>query len=352
MHILHKSQCDQKYILGLVFILFSLFIFYVPVIAPNTKENALGLFFVNFMFTGAYCVALIGSGWRNLKRRSLLLILFLISAYALNREMNVFDSMTPWFAFLQVLVCVNFVLLIFFDVMPAWWKYIQCFLLGMGFLVFAYLAIYLMPLYAIGVMGCFLFGISLHAFVPLLFCVLTIAMMKNVGGTVRKYWISFGAGVLIPLTGMIVFVFSWCCYLRQMDDTFKRASFDNKSELPAWIAVAERMPVNMLSGKILKAGFVYAIPRDGWISWWGMPTRNFEQKRHDPLVIVASLFGGSVQIPEDYRIKILECLYDSRHQAQERLWSGDDLVTEGVSGTVQLWPQQRLSYTQPPDKSF
>jgi hypothetical protein len=78
-----------------------------------------------------------------------------------------------------------------------------------------------------------------------------------------------------------------------------------------------------------------------------MPSRNFdEEKKHDPLVVIATLFVGEVNLNEEHRIKLLETMYDSRHQAQERLWDGDDLITENINTAVRIWPQFGIAYTE------
>jgi hypothetical protein len=58
------------------------------------------------------------------------------------------------------------------------------------------------------------------------------------------------------------------------------------------------------------------------------------------------LFGGDINLDEKDRIKILEAMYDSRHQAQERLWSGDKLKTANVITNVKIFPEYRLAYTE------
>jgi XrtN system VIT domain protein len=79
-----------------------------------------------------------------------------------------------------------------------------------------------------------------------------------------------------------------------------------------------------------------------------MPSRNFgdQQQLHDPLVVLATLFSDNVLVPEDDRIKILESQYNARHEALERLWSGENLKTEQVTTKVRVWPQQHMAYTE------
>jgi hypothetical protein len=37
---------------------------------------------------------------------------------------------------------------------------------------------------------------------------------------------------------------------------------------------------------------------------------------------------GKLQLTHDIKIKILESMYELKHEAQDRLWSGDNLLTE------------------------
>ena len=39
-------------------------------------------------------------------------------------------------------------------------------------------------------------------------------------------------------------------------------------------------------------------------------------------------------------------MYDMRHQAQERLWSGDHLHTSFVNTEIKLWPKCNMAYTE------
>ena len=43
---------------------------------------------------------------------------------------------------------------------------------------------------------------------------------------------------------------------------------------------------------------------------------------------------------------MLESQYDSRHQAEERLWQGESLTTTYVNTQVRIWPQYALSFTE------
>ncbi len=100
--------------------------------------------------------------------------------------------------------------------------------------------------------------------------------------------------------------------------------------------------------RVLKTGLTYQTAENYWTLFdINVPRRNFDDRRyHDPLIVIAQLFSGHIHPPISDRIKILEALHDSRHQAQERLWSGDKLSTTFIHTRVKLWPEQHLAYTE------
>ncbi|HSC38354.1 MAG TPA: XrtN system VIT domain-containing protein [Chitinophagaceae bacterium] len=344
---------ESLYVIGLALIVMSLGLFCIPIIAPAAGDNTFSIFFVNFLLTALYFLMVLFSG-RLRKGRGglypmfLFLVLFLISAYALNREMNVFDNSAGWFAVVLVLACINYIMLVFLEDLPRWAQHLLCFIAGVSLMVFLYLAIYLIPLYVVGAVAAIALGFSLHTFVPALFVIYTIVFLRKATRINRQYHISFWTGAGFVLVLAIVFVAWWGVVLSGINTTYRRASLVEEHGLPAWIAVSQQAPRNAISEKILKTGLVYSVPRleiDGML--WRVPSRSFgEEKKHDPLVMMAAFLAGQPDMPEEQRIKVLEAMYDSRHQAQERLWKGDDLYTQQVNTNIRLWPELHLAYTE------
>lgn len=347
---------DRLFITGCAFIAVSLLWFCVPLWVNIRTDTHFGLFVGNYVMAVIYFFILWGSGRLRRGREGLyslllFLILFLISAYSLNREMNVFESSAGWFTTLQVIVCLNYISFAFFEKLPVKVQHFMCFILGIATLAFAYLSFYLVPLYAISAIGFFALGISLHTFVPLLFCIYTIGLIRRKAAQNNKLWFSFGAGISTMIIVAIMYTMQWTSIVNTINTTYRKAELMQKNNLPGWIAVAQKLPQGSISRAALKSELVYTMPvehgdqLDGF--FWRIPTRNFdEQRKHDPLVMVAALFGGRPNVPEEYRINVLESIYDSRHQAQERFWSGENLFTENIKTAVKIWPQFCLSYTE------
>jgi XrtN system VIT domain protein len=344
---------DGILVTGYVLLALSLLMFSFPFMGlPKATDS--GYFMINFALAGFYFILLWGSGRLRKGREGLhplllFLVLFLVSAYALNRDITVFDESITWFAALQVLLCINYLAFAFFDRLPAWLQHTMCFILGIAMVVFFYLACYLLPLYLMGMLAFFALGISLHTFVPLLFCIYTVVLIRKKARINNKYWMSFGAGSAAVVMFCCIFLVSFISTTNKINNAYRKAGVLSESGLPAWVVAAQQVPRNWVTEKALKADLVYSVPKGGSIDnmFWRMPSRSFgEQMKHDPLVMIGTMLGGRPNISEDNRIKILESLYNARHQAQERLWSGDNLYTEHVKTAVQVWPQLCLSYTE------
>lgn len=344
---------DRLYLIGAGLVMLSLMFFCLPLLLPVRTANWFGMFLCSFVPAVTYFILLWANGRLRHGRNGLpsfflFLILFLISAYALNRELSVFEDTVPWFATLLVLSCINYAAFTFFERFPAWLRHAMCFLLGISMLAFAYLSLYLLPLYLAGVVASIFLGISLHTFVPLLFCIYTIVLVRKKAVQNRRYWWAFSGGMAATLAFTVLFTVQWYNITADVNRIYRRADAYGQNGLPGWVAAAQQLPVNWVSERVLKADLVYSIPKEDMSGmFWRMPSRNFDEARkHDPLVMVAALFGGRPGLPEDNRIKLLESLFNARHQAQERLWTGTHLFTEHVKTSVRVWPQFSMAYTE------
>ncbi len=353
MKISQTTTKDKMYILGIVLIFVSLAIFSLPQLIESQLDNYFGLFLLNFGITATYFFILLGKGRLKKGRNGLhpfflFLILFLISAYSLNREFSVFETSVKWFRVLLAICCINYVAIACISQPPRWIAQVRNLVLGISFITFSYLAIYMLPMYAVSFAGFFLFGISLHSFVPLLFCIYTIILVRRLNRESQTGWYSFSTGIASVVIFTVVFVTQWISTINTINNTYRRSLAGEHDGLPGWVSVARTIERNWVSEKILKTGIVYSTPAPSQESFfWRMPNRNFgEEGKHDPLVMIASLFAGKSNLLEEEKIKILESIYDARHEAQEQLWSGRNLFTEHIKSTVKIWPQFGLAYTE------
>jgi XrtN system VIT domain protein len=348
---------DQAIILGLVLIGLSAAVFLVPELASSVDSGShFGFFFFNYIFTGLYLLYLLVRGLISLKWKScrvknsyvlLLLVLAMISAFSLNRVIPVFQHLVPWVTVFLVVQCVVLILFCFFELMPLAVRYAMSFLLGAGSVVYLYFTFVLVPLYSVGLLGAVVFVISLHVYVPLLFFICSVVIFLAVGRSRRSLGYTFLAGSLLCMLITTLFVLQWSSTKNIMNREYSRTLIVNNDDLPNWAGMSQYLPDTWITERMLKTGLVYSVPNLEGNPFWSIPTRNFgEVKKHDPLVMTAAFIYGLPLLSDEEKVKVLESLYDSRHHAQERLWSGDNLETSSVITNVRIWPSYRMAYTE------
>lgn len=341
-----KQQTDGIYIAGLVMLIISFGLFCASVFY---QSNDMSFFFVEFSLTGFYFLILLGSGRLRKGRDGLqpmfiFLLLFLVSAYGLNSEMEVFKPAVNWFLILLLLSSANCLVYAFFYRLPLWAKHASSFVGGISLVLYAYLALYLLPMYGIGAVAAIALGFSLHVFVPLLLFIYTLVFFKKLRSVAGRFRFYFRSGIIAAVSCVIIFVAVWIVKVNAVN----KAMAAGNANLPAWVSAAQKIKPGFFDNRICKASLVYESPDDAFDDFlWRIPGRSFgEEMKHDPLVMVACLIGGKTHLTADDRINILKSTYDSRHYAEERLWSGDDLQTGVVTNNIQVWPQFRLAYSQ------
>lgn len=353
MQLLKTLTADKYLVGGWATILLSSLIFCVPLLTPISSEQYLAFFAFHFgiVITYHFILYLNREGRVENNRihyRLVKLVLLLISAYALNREMEVFAASPLWFSIVLVVLSINYLASVLFEKMPAWFRYLSFFLFGIALILFGYLAIYLLPLYFISIPGLLMLGVSIHTFVPLLFCIVTVFLTTRLAKSNQRYWVGFAAGILTTIIFITGFVVIWDNKTHAINKQYTMAMAEGEDKLPLWVQVAQSVERDGFTEKILKTNLIYKIPNWNDNFFWSMPSRNFgdQQQVHDPLVTLATAFSGKVLLHQDDRIKILESQYNARHAALERLWSGEELRTEQVTTNVKLWPAMHMAYTE------
>jgi XrtN system VIT domain protein len=348
-----KISQEQYRNAGVIIVLCSAAVYAIGALANLKEEAYFGIFLANYAASVVYGCAIIFSrrlreGPDGLHCFILCLVLDLISAYALNHMIPVFEASVPWFTCTLVMVGAAYTVMGYMNRMQTWLRIPTAFVLGAGFILFVYLSCFLMPLYPIGLLGCVFLGISLHTLVPIFFVIFTIKWLIEVGRGYKYVTAGFFAGLIFSLTVIIIFSLQWNRIDRLVNRSYQRSLIADNTELPSWIKVAQRLPDNWLAEKYLKYDLVYTTPKSSndWLGW-NMPSRNFDEvRKHDPLVMIASFFNGQPSIKEEERIRILQSGFGARHKTLERLWRGDDLVTSNVVSNIRIWPELRLAYTE------
>jgi XrtN system VIT domain protein len=348
-------QQDKLTTAGLGLIVVSAILFVLTGYYGQPDVNFLS-FVMNYLpslgfLVAAFVVTLGKHGWRYSKGKAehtvVLLVLWFISAFALNREMNVFDDSADWLGIWVVVSSATLLLAMRHQLLGGIPKYFIFFLLGGALLLFAYYALYLIPLYILSIFGILAMGISLHTYVPLCLGIITIVILRKAAREDRAVLYTAMAGFSLPVIVAAIFLFAWNQQNQKINLIINQNTL-NEGKLPNWVAVSRQIDRSPVTERILKAGLVYhEVSPNGNFFFGEMPGKSFdERKQHDPLVVLATLFFRRPNLDEGERINILKAIYNSRHQAQERLWNGENLQTISVISNVKLFPEYRMAYTE------
>lgn len=347
---------DKVSLAGFCLIIISAILFAVTGHYGHMGGGVFGTFAAHYVvaigFTIAVCIKTMRLHRWNLsagkaEHTAMLLVIWFISAFALNRELNVFDDSSDWLSIWIVLSVAALLLAVRHQILVGFARYLVFFLLGGALLLFIYYACYLFQLYILSLIGIIALGISLHTYIPLCLAILTGSMIIKAAREDKAVLYSAVAGFALPLFIAIAFLFFWGSAIKDINQIINKNTL-NEGKLPAWIAVSRDLEASPVTERIMKAGLVYheVIARDNFFLG-GVPSKSFDAKKeHDPLVVLATLLFERPNLDENDRINILKAMFDARHQAQDRLWSGDKLQTISVISNVKLYPEYRLAYTE------
>ncbi|AMR34032.1 hypothetical protein A0256_22585 [Mucilaginibacter sp. PAMC 26640] len=346
---------DKLTLVGFIMVILSTALF-VLMDSFKLGKDPFGAFVINYLMSVGYLIAVFIVTFKRHRGKlsagktehtALLLVLWFISAFALNREMNVFDDSADWLSIWVVASSIAVLLAGNYRLLSGVPRYFTFFFLGAALLLFTYYSFYLMQLYIISIIGLLALGISLHSYVPLCLAILTAGIIIKAGRQDKIALYTALAGFTVPIIAAVFFLVSWNNTNSRINLIINQNTL-NEGKLPAWVAVSQQLAPTPVTERILKAGLVYheVTARDNFF-FGGMPNRSFDEKKvHDPLVVLATLFFERPNLNETERINILKAIYNSRHQAQERLWSGDELQTISVISNVKLYPEYRMAYTE------
>lgn len=333
---------------GIVFIAISSIIFYFP----NdlwVAHNEMGIFTFHYLAALLFAGIILVDGIRNHSWRLynigkdkilLMLTLFMISAFALNRDITVFDESVLWLSILLVVQGITFMIYGYREKSPKVIDYFIYFSWGLTIWLYIYFALYLFPLYAIGFIGLIFFGITIHLFIPILTLIVIVNdILKNLWK--RSVWLPASTGFLISTVIICYSAIKWNqvnVFFR--DDFHKSLTKSTNEMLPSWVKLAQKLPKDYFFSQYLKLDIIYVSDLFSFGSF------NFhDQKRHDPLINTLANLMPPHTIPIKEKLNILRINEDLRHQTEDRLWSGKDLKTDHIINRIEVYPQYRISYT-------
>ena len=216
--------------------------------------------------------------------------------------------------------------------------------IGAALPLMLYFSIYLLPLSAIGLIATFALGMGLHIFVPLLLSIGIIRIIYLTYADERTYFKAAIAGVVLPIVFVVVFAISWNISGHQINQTHQQAS-SIELDIPQWVYMAQHINNNLFNDLFLKQDILYP-SHPNWGSWDRLNNSFAENQKHNPLVVIAQIFSPKLNLSKQDRLKILTQNPKSRHQAKDKLWRGDYLITDKIETKVEIMPQYRMAYTE------
>lgn len=318
------------------------------------EDNSLSIFLVHYVLALLFVIFLwrnnaygISRSWKkeNIHRTIVLLNLFLVSAYALNRSIPVFHESVPWLCVYLMVTSVASLCYRYYTKLQSWVQAILQVVLGSALVFYAYLIIYTLPFVIFGGIGIILLGIGAHIFVPItLFYGIIVLLRQTYRAHDRSlYWIAIGAVLTIGYAS--VFAWEWKKRERTLGDLYYQSLIQTESDLPVMVSVAQKIKPDWITLRMLKADLVYSTSQIGRMGI-RLPDVSFaEGKRHDPLVFFSTVFSKSTLSGADRR-EILKILFGKRHETEERFWSGSDLSTTHVVSDIDIYPDLRIAYQE------
>lgn len=344
---------DSTYLIFLATLLINVIIFWVtswPLDVPGDFE-----FFI-FCLHYATAVVLFFTLMRSKQsayyqsKFTIMLLTFLVSAFALNRVIPVFKESASWLCVALLVTGLNMLLFHLWNSLPVWAKRCMSFMMGAGMLLLAYFALYLMPLYGFSVIGLLVLGISIHTFVPAFLIIHNWNVLRKTAFRMQRGLTFFITGAVIALAAVAVYATCYRSEVMKFNRIYNRTAAEGSGSLPTWIEAMQRTSGGFMEDKVLKSKVAYLGFEDENFRFFpdvdfGSDLRS-EKRCHDPLITIASATSPALLAPVEDRYRILASLHQKRHDAQERFWTGKDLYTQYVNTRVKIWPKLHLAYTE------
>ena len=323
---------------------------------PIIDRDGFVLFFVHYGLAFAYFIVLLSvrsygvrKSWRlkNIDRTVVLLQIFLVAAYALNRSLPVFEDSVAWLCIYLIVSAGIMLSYRYFNHLPRAVNKVQHFLLGMSLVLYVYMVQYIGPIYYPALFGILILGIGLLAFVPIFLSLAAAALTfhAHMENRVSSRWILAGAAT--SLTFVALFIIEWNAQLRTIERLGNQPVIYADTKLPLWVKIGQSLKVDWITKRILESDIAYATPDHLRDEYGFLLTRSFGDivRKHDPLVYLANLSRG-LSLSRDDRDAILQGAMDPQHRRPVSLPYGGNLTTSYVVTDVDIYPDLRLAYTE------
>ncbi|MEZ0483499.1 XrtN system VIT domain-containing protein [Fibrella aquatica] len=320
---------------------------------PSREPDGMIWFGIHYVATVIFGLLVVASGGvaylvRNDRRQQaatwISLLIWYLSAFALNRQMAVFEQSMPWLCWIIVGSGALMVLHTWADMMPRWAQQLLYTGLTGAFLLFLYQAVYVASLYPISIPGMFVLGISFHTFIPALLAIVTGRQLWVAAREQTYLRSAVLTGLAMSVSLLLLFLFAWYRTSERLNQVRMDSALRQTSDLPDWVQMAQKLTPGPLTDRMLKVGLVYGT--EPWGRSFSELTALDDVRLHDPLVVIAQNLFPVQAVTADERTKLLRTVSQQHYGTESKFWSGRNLTTSQLTTQVRIWPQYRLSYTE------
>lgn len=346
---------NSIWLTGFIFLLVSAGIFSLDLVSGNPNagwlsSNNTPVFVLNFLITLVYGVILISQKqltWIFLAKPEhyatyyIYLSLWLISCFALNREIPIFNESCNWLSWHICLTVATLAAYAWKDAFSRTARLIWYGAMAWSTVMMLYFTIYLAPVTFFSSIVVWFFLIPFHAHIPLIISI-TLIRTLSIGWQNKIQRFAIIAGLSLPIAITIGFANSWRLRDNEIREAFSAATTDSAG-LPRWVIASQRLSRSAMGESWLKSSVLFEEGQFRGFDDWGNSNNG---KKHNPLIWIASGLFPMPEIAYEERQKILRSFFDKRHDAHDRLWMGSDLTTVGIETAIEIDPAQRFAYTE------
>jgi XrtN system VIT domain protein len=346
-----QTPYRRSYLIGLALILFSFMAYLLQQFLPKSNDAVFLCFLLNAIISLFY----LGHLWFSFsvrrdpdtqKRNPIpyacwvnFVLIFTISAFSLNTMIPVFAKF-PWWLSLYVFASAAFLLSFpYLQVLGARTRALFYAIAGSATVLIIYLNLYLLPLWPVSIIGSFFFFLSTHTFVPLFWGLLLVSAFSK---DQQFLWKPYLIGLFTPLLILVFWLYQWHSVQTEIKDIGAKNNLSSQAQLPLHIALAQQLSTHPIADEIALSEH---ISQRFFENGFGI-NANGERKYHNPLAIIGNLFFGSPNLDQQTAVALINIRRDQRHLTDERLWTGNSLITQSVSTQIKVYPQYRLAYQE------
>ena len=312
--------------------------------------------FINFIITVAYFLIIVinSMSYNGLKllridkkHFSISVALLCVSAYTINLEFDVFQQFSTWCEISLFAILIPLLTNEFYNKLSFVFRWLYGLLVGFGIVLSVYFTVYLLPTWGIGFIAIIILGLGIHFFAPFILLITFIVQYKKVKPT-RKESTGLLVGVVAPILFVVYLAFNWTSAINTINSANK--SIPQDGEFPDWYYLSRQLDNNYFVNLVLEGDLTFSTPKNtkpsSFFNGSRSTTAYSDRFRHDPLIFATALLGGELNLDKDIRFKLLEVNYASRHNTEEKLWTGKDLETKKIENNIELFPEYRLAYNE------